>query len=144
MGKIDYLVAACLLALWLRVAWKVVLEPKRGGMKIKARVWAADDKEIGTGALRETARDIPVTIGFDGARVVGRATVYTDGSAEIEIDAPLENKSDGSDQDVLGLGFVVEKERFDGEGADKVRVIERLRPVTVGVSAAFLMRSIKP
>ena len=104
-------------------------------MKIKARVWAEDDKEIGSGALKGTARDIPVTVGFDSTRVVGRATVYPDGSAELDIDLPLEFKSE-ADQDVIGLGFVVEKERSKG-GA---RIIERLRPVTVGVSAAFIER----
>lgn len=108
-------------------------------MKIKARVIAADDKEIGPGALKATARDIPVTIGFDGSRVVGRATVYTDGTAELEIDVPLERRSSGDPEaGVLGLGFVVEQERWEGEGKDKVRVIERLRPITVGVSAELV------
>lgn len=103
-------------------------------MKIKARVLAADDKEIGPGAIKSTVRDIPVTIGFDGSRVVGRATVYPDGTAELEIDAPLETK-DG-EEGVIGLGFVVEQSRQEGD----VRVIERLRPVTLGVSAAFMER----
>ncbi len=109
-------------------------------MKIKARVFAADDKEIRPGALKSTARNVPVTVGFDGTRIVGRATVYPDGSAELEIDLPLEFKSDDTDQDVIGLGFVVEQERFEGEGAAKVRIIEKLRPVTVGVSASFIER----
>jgi hypothetical protein len=77
-----------------------------------------------------------VTVGFDGARVVGRATVFPDGTAELDIDVPVEFKSDGIDSDVLGLGFVVEQQRQEGN----VRVIERLRPVTVGVSAALLDR----
>jgi hypothetical protein len=105
-------------------------------MKIKARVLSKDDKEIAPGALKGTARDIPVTVGFDGARVVGRATVFPDGTAELDIDVPVEFKSDGIDSDVLGLGFVVEQQRQEGN----VRVIERLRPVTVGVSAALLDR----
>lgn len=113
--------------------------PEEARVKIQARVWAEGDKEIGAGALKGTARDIPVTVGFDGSKVVGRATVYPDGSAELEIDLPLESKRD-EDQDVLGLGFVVEKERFEGHGVDRVRVIERLRPITVGVSAAFIER----
>jgi hypothetical protein len=136
MGKIEALIAAGALALWLRVAFKVVFKPIRGSMNIKARVISADDKEIAPGALKGTARNVPVTIGFDSSRVVGRATVYPDGTAELEIDAPIETKSDGADQDVIGLGFVVEQSRQEGD----IRVIERLRPVTVGVSAAFMER----
>lgn len=109
-------------------------------MKIRARVIAADDKEIAPGAITATARDIPVTVGFDGSRVVGKATVYADGTAELEIDLPLERRNSGDpDGGVLGLGFVVEKERWENTSIGaKVRVIESLRPVTVGVSAAFL------
>lgn len=105
-------------------------------MKIRARVLSKDDKEIAPGALKAAARDIPVTVGFERSKVVGRATVFPDGTAELDIDVPLEFKSDGVDADVIGLGFVVEQQRQDGN----VRVIERLRPVTVGISEAFCDR----
>jgi hypothetical protein len=108
-------------------------------MIIKARVIAADDKEIASGALAMTARNIPVTVGFDGNKIVGRATVFADGTAELEIDAPLEQKPGDDNSGVLGLGFVVEKERHEGD----VRIIEKLRPVTVGISAELFGRLLK-
>lgn len=110
-------------------------------MKIKATVIAKDDKEIAPGALKATARNIPVTIGFDGNKVVGRATVYPDGTADLEIDAPLE-RTPGEDvaSGVLGLGFRVEKERWEDGKDGKVRVIESLQPITVGISAELLER----
>jgi hypothetical protein len=106
-------------------------------MKIKAIVIPKDDKEIAPGALRMSSQVVPVTVGFDGTKVVGSATVYSDGTAELEIDAPVEQRLiEEGDSGVLGLGFVVEKDRWEGD----VRIIEKLRPVTVGVSAELLER----
>jgi hypothetical protein len=98
-------------------------------VKLKARVWAADDKGIAPGAMTETARDIPITVGFDSRNVVGRATVFPDGTAELEIDVPMERRSLTTEDGVLGIGYVVEQDRWEGD----VRIIERLRPLTVGV-----------
>lgn len=108
-------------------------------MKLKARVWVEGDKEFAPGALRETARNVPITVGFDRRNVVGSATVFPDGSAELEIDVPMERRSLGTDDGVLGLGFVVEQERFEGD----VRVIERLRPITVGVGQNLIDQILK-
>lgn len=107
-------------------------------MKFKARVIAADDKEIAPGAMRMSSQNVPVTLGFDGSKVIGRATVYADGTAELEIDVPLEHRP-VDEVSGVGLGFVVEKERWEGD----VRVIEKLRPVTVGISEELLGRLLK-
>jgi hypothetical protein len=108
-------------------------------MKIRARVISKDDKEIAPGAIRMSSQNVPVTVGFDGTKVVGRATVYADGTAELEIDAPIEQKQITGEDGVLGLGFVVEKERREGD----VRIIEKIRPVTVGISEELLGRILK-
>lgn len=81
-----------------------------------------------------SSTNVPVTVGFDGTQVVGRATVFADGTAELEIDVPMERKTGDVEKGVLGLGFVVEKERWEGG----VRIIERIRPITVGVSSDLL------
>ncbi len=108
-------------------------------MKITARAWSADDKEIAPGALKEAARNVPVSVNFDGSNIVGSATIFPDGSAVLDINVPVERTIVKSPDGVLGIGFVVEQDRWEGG----VRTIERLRPVTVGISPALVERLLR-
>ena len=111
-------------------------------VKLRGRVLSLDATEcspgaitqFAPGAIRVAARDIPVT-GFDSDKVIGRATVYIDGTADLEIEVPQEQRLSHGDPD-LGIGFVVEKQRYEGA----VRIIEQLRPLSLSVSSDLLRK----
>jgi hypothetical protein len=95
-------------------------------MKLKATA-LTNDGTIPPGTITGSVQ-VPVLDNFDPTKVVGRATVYPDGSADIELHAAEQETAKGADG--FSIGFVVERERQDG----KVRVIERIRPISVSVS----------
>lgn len=104
-------------------------------MKLKATVFVTGT-DVAPGALRSAARNIPVTVGFDGSQVVGSATVFIDGTAELELNLPAEHREGAGEGGAFGLGYVVEQERRDGD----VRVIERLRPISVSIAPDLFKR----
>lgn len=105
-------------------------------MKLTGQIIAKDDKSFAPGALKAAAVDIPVCLGFDGAKPIGRATVQPDGSVSVELFEPLGKSVDVGSDPALGLGYRVLRSRQEGD----VQVVEELEPICVGVSAELLAK----
>ena len=99
-------------------------------MKIRGTVLAPNDPRFPPGCIADIQRDVPVTIDCDPANVVGLATVYPDGSAEIDLPMPKDQDTD------FGIGYRIEASRQEGD----TTIVERLQPMLVSVSSKTLRR----
>ena len=105
--------------------------------KLKARVLVdSATQKFPPGAITKAARNVPVTVDFDHRFIVGYATVFPDGTAELQLMDPSE-RTLGSES--IGLGFVVEQFRDEpGTDGERLRVYERIKPMAVSISSGAL------
>jgi hypothetical protein len=74
------------------------------------------------GALTET--DVPVTENFDYSRVIGRARVHADGSADLELLPGVQ-----IDAGEASIGYRVEESHFE----DGLMIVDAVETVCLGV-----------